>query len=102
MPRFLRALGLVILATATVLVVAGEAGAVSQRHVDLWFRPVAQAGAIAFVAGLVLSLLAPFGRMVRQGRCVRCGATIEKNQTYCHDHLKTAVQEFQDHTRTGH
>ena len=102
MPRFLRALGLVILAGATVLLVAGEAGAVATRHVDLWFIPAVQAGAIALVAGLALSLLAPFGRMVRQGRCVRCGVSIEKNQTYCHDHLKNAVQEFRDHTRSGY
>ncbi len=102
MPRFLRTLGLTILAAATVLLIAGEAGAVSAYHVDIWFMPAAQAGAIAFVAGLVLSLLSPFGRMVRQGRCVRCGTTIEKNQTYCHDHLKNAVQEYQDHTRTGY
>ena len=101
MPRFLRALGLVILAGASVLLVAGEAGAVATRHVDLWLIPTAQAGAIALVAGLALSLLAPFGRMVRQGRCVRCGVSIEKNQTYCHDHLKNAVQEFRDHTRSG-
>ncbi len=101
MPRFLRTLGLTILAAATVLLVAGEAGAVSAHYVDVWFMPAAQAGAIAFVAGLVLSLLSPFGRMVRQGRCVRCGTSIEKNQTYCHDHLKNAVQEYQDHTRTS-
>ncbi len=102
MPRFLRTFGLVILAAATVLLVAGEAGAVSTHSVDVWFLPAAQAGAVAFAAGLLLSLLAPFGRMVRQGRCVRCGVSIEKNQTYCHDHLKNAVQEFRDHTRSGY
>ena len=101
MPRFLRTFGLVILAGATVLLVAGEAGAVSTRHVDVWFLPAAQVGAIALAVGLALSLLAPFRRMVRRGRCVRCGVSIEKNQTYCHDHLKNAVQEFRDHTRGG-
>ena len=102
MPRFLRTLGLVILAAATVLLVAGEAGAVPERYVDVGFVPAVQAGALSFAAGVVLSLLAPFGRMVRQGRCVRCGVLIEKKQTYCHDHLKNAVQEFRDHTRTGY
>ncbi len=102
MPRFLRTLGCVILACATVLLIAGEAGAVPTRYVDVWLIPAAQAGAVALASGLVLSLLAPFGRMVRQGRCVRCGVSIEKNQTYCHDHLKNAVQEFRDHTRRGY
>jgi len=102
MPRFLRTFGLVVLAGATVLLIAGEAGAVPAEHVDAWFMPALQAGVIAFLSGLALSLLAPFGRMVRQGRCVRCGTLIEKNQTYCHDHLKNAVQEFRDHTRTGY
>ncbi len=102
MPRFLRTFGLMLLAAATILLVAGEAGAVPEHYVDILFIPAAQAGAFAFVAGLVLSLLSPFGRMVRGGRCVRCGILIEKNQTYCHDHLKNAVQEFRDHTRRGY
>ena len=102
MPRFLRTLGLVVLAGATVLLIAGEAGAVRAEYVDVWFMPALQAGAGAFLSGLALSLLAPFGRMVRRGRCVRCGTLIEKNQTYCHDHLKNAVQEFRDYTRTGY
>ena len=100
MPRFLRAIGLAILVAATILLVAGEAGVVPAQDVDVWLMPAVQVGAIAFLAGVSLSLLAPFGRMVRQGRCVRCGVTIEKNQTYCHDHLKNAVQEFRDHART--
>jgi len=100
MPRFLGAIGLAILVAATVLLIAGEAGAVPARHVDAWFLPAAQAGVITLAAALALLLLAPFGRMVRQGRCARCGVSIEKNQTYCHDHLKNAVQEFRDHNRT--
>jgi hypothetical protein len=99
MPRFLRMLGLTILAAAIVFLIAGEAGAVDPRHVDRWFVRGLQAGGIVFLGGLALSLLAPFGRMVRRGRCVRCGKSIEKSQTYCHDHLKNAVQEFRDHAR---
>lgn len=102
MPRILRTLGLTILALATILLVAGEAGVVASKFVDQWFIPALQAGGIALVAGIGLSLLAPFGKMATQGRCVRCGTRIEKNQTYCHDHLKNAVQEFKDQTRTGY
>ncbi|NIM00947.1 MAG: hypothetical protein GTN89_08605 [Acidobacteria bacterium] len=102
MPRFLRTFGILVLAGATILLVAGEAGVVARKIVDVWFMPVAQAGALALAIGVLLSLLAPFARMVRQGRCVRCGASIEKSQTYCHDHLKTAVQEFRDHRPSGY
>ena len=102
MARFLRVLGLMILAAATILLVAGEAGAVSgDTVVDEIFMPAVQGGVIALLAGLVLPLLAPFGRMASQGRCTRCGTRIEKGQTYCHDHLRRAVQEFQDQTRGG-
>jgi membrane protein implicated in regulation of membrane protease activity len=99
MPRFLRTLGLTILAAAMFLLIAGEAGVVEQRFVDLLFVRGLQAGGIAFLVGVALSLLAPFARMVRRGHCVRCGKSIERGQTYCHDHLKNAVQEYQDHVR---
>jgi len=102
MARFLRLIGLMILAAGVILLVAGEAGVVSQDIVDPIFMPAIQAGAIALLAGLALSLLAPFGRMATRGRCTRCGTRIEKGQTYCHDHLMSAVQEFQDQTRGGH
>ena len=101
MPRILRTLGLTILAAAVVLLIAGEAGAIDSRHVDRLLVPALQAGGIVLLVGLALSLLAPIGKIVRQGRCVRCGTRIEKTQTYCHDHLKNAVQEFQDHARDG-
>lgn len=100
MPRLLRLAGLMVLAAAIVLLLAGEAGAVSEEFVDLAFLPAIKAGAIAFSAGLALSLLAPL-RRIRPGRCVRCGARIEKGQTYCHDHLRAAVQEFTDLNRRG-
>ena len=49
MPRFLRVVGLMILASAIVLLVAGEAGAVSDDIVDELFVPALQAGAVAVV-----------------------------------------------------
>jgi hypothetical protein len=101
MARFLRLLGLMIIAAAVVMLMAGEAGAVPQHIVDQMLLPGLQAGAIALLAGLALSLLAPFGKMATMTRCCRCGTRIEKGQTYCHDHLRKAVQEFQDQTRGG-
>ena len=101
MARILRTLGLMIVAAAVVLLVAGEARLVPESTVDQWLIPALQAGAISLLAGLGLSLLAPFGRMVSRGRCVRCGASIEKSQTYCHEHLMTAVREYQDEVRGG-
>jgi len=101
MPRFLCTLGLTILAASIVFLVAGEAGVFDSRYVDRWFIRGLQAGGIAFLGGVVLSFLAWFGKMVSRGHCVRCGKSIEKGQTYCHDHLKHAVQESQDHIRDG-
>ena len=50
---------------------------------------------------LALALLSPIGRELRRGRCVRCGAQIERTQTYCADHLQEAVNEYRDRTRDG-
>ncbi len=101
MPRTIRLLGILLLATAAVLLIAGEAGVVESEWVDVGFKPLLQAGLAAFAVGLALTLLSPLGRALRSSRCVRCRRTIEKGQTYCHDHLKTAVQEYQDKHRVG-
>jgi len=100
MARLLRVAGSTMLAAAAVLLLAGEAGALSASHVDAGFLPLLKAGVLCLAGGVALALLAPLGRVVRMSRCVRCGRTIEKGQTYCHDHLKNAVQEFRDHNRT--
>ena len=99
MARLVCTLGFTVLAVAVVLLVAGEAGFAPGELVDVWFMPILQFGGAALVAGLLLSLLAPFGRMARRGRCIRCSVPIEKSQTYCHDHLKTTLQEYEDHAR---
>lgn len=95
MGRTLRYLGLVVLAVAAWMLIAGETvGGASVA--DQWAVPLLQAGAALLVAGFLCALLAPVARWTRRGHCIRCGGPTERGQTYCMDHLRATVQEYQD------
>ena len=100
----LRYIGLGVLAGAMWFLLAGEVGWIGADLSDAWFKPLFGGGAALFALGTLLSLLDPLVRRFSRGRCVRCGVTIEKGQTYCLDHLKETVNESQDHIRdrVGH
>jgi len=69
--------------------------------IDLWIWWSSRLGLTLLGAGLILRLLAPVGRELRRGRCVRCGTAIERGQTYCMDHLQATVNQYRDETRAG-
>lgn len=96
MGRTLRYLGLVVLAVSAWMLIAGEAGGVAAEVTDRWAVTLLQAGGALLVAGLLCALLAPFARWARRGHCMRCGERTERGQTYCMDHLRETVQEYQD------
>ena len=57
-------------------------------------------GAFGCIAlGVLLGMLSPFARRMRQGRCVRCGSRTERGQTYCASHLQETVNEYRDNLR---
>jgi len=87
-----------ILAAALWLIIAGEAGWVGAEIGDLGL-PLAKVGVASFVLGWALSAWNPLARRLRGGRCARCGARTELGHAYCIDHMRTAVQEAQDHMR---
>ena len=95
--KSLRYFGLAVVAAAACLLLAGEVGWILPETSDAWFGPLFKIGGICFLAGLLLSVLAPGLRWVRRGRCVRCEAPIERGQSYCRDHLRAAVNEARDH-----
>jgi hypothetical protein len=99
--RFFRVTGLVLLAAAAWLLIAGESGWLARPTTDAAFPVVSRAGAALLLLGLLAPLVAPVSRRMRQGRCVRCGASIERGQTYCMDHLRSTLDEAHDEIRNG-
>ena len=99
MGRTLRYIGLAVLAGAAWILLAEEAGWVPADTSEVWLKPALFTGAACFGMGLLAALLAPVARSVRRGHCVRCGAPIEKGQTYCLDHLRDTLNEYQDRVR---
>ena len=92
----MRHLGVAALAAAAWVLISGELGWLTEPSVDLLFRPLFLGGLGGLGLGLLLAMLAPLGREIRRGRCARCGSGIERGQTYCNDHLRETVQEYQD------
>jgi len=101
MARTLKALGLLVLAAAACLLLAGEMGWVPPDLADSLVTTAASGGVLCLAAGLLMAVLRPVGRVLRQSRCVRCGRPIESGQTYCRDHLQATVNEYRDRTRAG-
>ena len=97
MGKNLRNLGLVVLAAAAWVILAGEFGWISSGNADRLFEPLLYGGATLLAAGLLALLLAPLFTGLRRGRCVRCGASTERGQAYCLDHLRATVHEARDH-----
>ncbi len=99
MSRSLRYLGMLALATAAWLAIAESAGWVAPAIADGWLRLAVRAGVVLLALGVLGTLVAPVGRALRRGRCVRCGVSIERGQTYCLDHLRRTVDEYNDRSR---
>lgn len=97
--RTLRYIGLTVLACALWAMLAGERGWVESTTVATWLPTLLRVGIVCVAAGIGHALLAPVLRRLRRGRCQRCGAPIEQGQTYCLDHLKATLNEYQDHMR---
>lgn len=96
MGKNLRNLGLVVLAAAAWVILAGEFGWISAGNADRLFAPLLYGGATLLAAGLLALILAPLFFGLQRGRCVRCGASIERGQTYCLDHLQATLHEARD------
>ena len=99
MSQSLRYLGLGVLALTAGLLAFEEAKWMPSDVVGPWIVPGIWAGAACLVGGIVLAVLGRVGASLGRGRCVRCGASIRKGQTYCNDHLQETVNEFRDQAR---
>jgi len=97
--RTLTYLGLVLLAVSAWLLLADESGWVGGGESEA-LVPVAVKVGIGFIAtGLLFGVLDPLWRRVSRNRCVRCGRAVERGQTYCNDHLRATLNEYQDQAR---
>ncbi|HKQ62977.1 MAG TPA: hypothetical protein VJS92_16925 [Candidatus Polarisedimenticolaceae bacterium] len=96
MGKKLRMFGFGLLALAAWLFLAGASAWIPESTADGWGRLTGWAGLGALALGMAGSLLAPLWRAVRGSRCVRCGVSIERGQTYCLDHLQETVNQYRD------
>jgi hypothetical protein len=101
MGRNLRYIGLAILAAAAWLLIAMEAEWIPGSLPEVVIPLLVGAGLLCFAGGLLLGVIMPVGQKLRRGRCARCGAVIERGQSYCLDHLRETVNEYQDHASKG-
>ena len=99
MGRSLRSIGVILIAASVWSYLAEAMGWVSSGLAAEWGGFGLKAGVLCLAGGILAAILAPVGRELRRGRCVRCGAAIERGQTYCMDHLKETLNEFRDRTR---
>ncbi len=104
MGRTLCFLGIVLLAAAVWLILAGATGWVREEVSGSLAKNALVAGLACLGSGLLAGLLDRLSRPLRRGRCARCGGPTERGQTYCLDHLLATVEEYRDkmsaHDRT--
>lgn len=63
------------------------------------FSQIAALCVLMIVVGFVLPVLGGAAGVVAGKRCPRCGKRVEKNQIYCRDHQKAAIDEMRDRQR---
>jgi predicted nucleic acid-binding Zn ribbon protein len=102
MGRVLRYVGLVALALAAWLLIAEEAAWLPGGTTGSAVQTLLGGGMVCLVAGILYELLSRVRHKLKKGRCVRCGAAIERGQSYCLDHLRETLNEYQDRSRENH
>jgi len=96
MARLLRWAGAAALAGCVWALLAAELGWLPRSSATALFRPLGLGGVALLAAGTALGFGGALFGALRRGRCARCGARTERGQTYCNDHLRQTVQEYQD------
>jgi hypothetical protein len=79
--------------------IAEEAGWIEGGAGDSLLPPMIGGGLVCLALGILQRVFSPVRQKLRKSRCVRCGAAIERGQTYCLDHLRDTVNKCQDHAR---
>jgi len=101
MGRNLRYIGLAILAACAWMLIAIEADWIPGSLPEMVIPLLVGVGVLCVAGGVLLGLITPVRQKLRRGRCTRCGVTIERGQSYCLDHLRETVNEYQDQARRG-
>jgi hypothetical protein len=95
-------MGLIALAVAAWLLIAEEAAWIQGDLGSAIAPAILAGGVICLGLGLLIKLFSPVHSKLKRGRCVRCGAVIERGQSYCLDHLRETLNEYQDRSRERH
>ena len=84
MARNLRYLGLTALCATACMMLVDSLGWTEPGMLDPAIAIAWRSGLVCIGAGLLLTLLEPLRRAARRGRCVRCGAGVERGQASGH------------------
>lgn len=73
---------------------------VGEHLTNALFLQISGFAVFLIAAGLVLPVLGGAAGAVAGKRCARCGKRVEKNQLYCRDHQKAALEELRDRQKS--
>jgi hypothetical protein len=95
----LRLVGSVLILTTVALWLGDAASIIPARTDDHWWHFTLKGGLLALGGALLLRLLQPLAKLIRQGRCTVCGRATQRGHTYCLDHLQETVNAARDANR---
>jgi hypothetical protein len=95
----LRTVGTILVLTTVALWVGDAASVIPAGTDDHWWRFTLKWGVLALAGALILRVLRPVSRQLRQGRCTVCGHATRPGHVYCLDHLQETVNATRDKTR---
>ena len=98
MGRMLRWVGSILILTTVALWLADAASIIPSSTDDHWWHFTLKGGVLALGGALLLRMLRPVAKQIRQGRCTVCGHPTQRGHMYCLDHLQETVNAARDAT----
>ena len=99
MGRLLRMAGSILILTTIGLWVGDATSVIPGSTDEHWWRFTLKGGVLALAGALLLRVLQPLTKQLRNWRCAVCGHPTQQGHTYCLDHLQETVNAARDEAR---